>query len=100
MRIERENLTSTRARNLKMRLSVIAILTMLSFARSFVRAHLSTGKCKRFDVEWELVKHIFDLLKPLYRATRNLSKSKCPSLSTTLPVYMTMIKVNKNVKER
>ena len=29
----------------------------------------SLKKCKLFDVEWERVKHILELLKPLYIAT-------------------------------
>jgi hypothetical protein len=46
------------------------------------------------DFELEQLKHILEHLKPLYVATAvNLSKSKFPSLSTTLPVYMGMIKV-------
>ena len=55
----------------------------------------SLEKFKLFDVEWERVKHILELLKPLFIATVTLSKSKFPSLSTTLPVYMAMIKVKK-----
>ena len=53
----------------------------------------SLENIKLKDYEWEQVNQILELLKPLYAATVTLSKSKFPSLSTTLPVYMGMIKV-------
>ncbi len=53
----------------------------------------SMEKFRLSDFELEQLKHILELLKPLYVATVNLSKSKFSSLSTTLPVYMGMIKV-------
>jgi hypothetical protein len=50
----------------------------------------SLEKCKIFDFEWERVKNILELMI----ATVRLSTSKFPSLSTTLPIYMGLIKVS------
>jgi hypothetical protein len=43
--------------------------------------------------EWDNLSEILVLLKPLYIATICLSKSKFPSLSTTLPIYICLLKV-------
>jgi len=53
----------------------------------------SVEKFKLQEFEWENIKQIVELLEPLYVATVNLSKSKYPTLSTTLPTYMAMAKV-------
>ena len=50
----------------------------------------SLEKCKIFDFEWERVKNILELMI----ATVRLSTSKFPSLRTTLPIYMGLIKVS------
>ena len=54
----------------------------------------SLEKFKIFDFEWERVKNILEIMKPIYVATVRLSTSKFPSLSTTLPIYMGLIKVS------
>ena len=43
--------------------------------------------------EWDNLSEILVFLKPLYIATICLSKSKFPSLSTTLPIYICLLKV-------
>ena len=59
----------------------------------YVATDSNLKKLSLSNDEWNSVSQIVALLKPLYTATLHLSKSKYPSLTTTLPTYIALIKV-------
>ena len=77
--------------------STYAMLKRLVELRAAVEMFVSTDeKLKKLSLsveEWDMVRHIVDILKPLYLATLHLSKSKYPSLASTLPTYAALIRV-------
>jgi len=65
--------------------------------RKAIEIYIAGGPTvKQFQLineEWNSLWEILALLKPLYIATIHFSKSEFPSLSTTLPIYVCLLKV-------
>jgi len=50
-------------------------------------------ECTINPAEWLALSEVIQLLQPMEEATRYMSKSKYPSVSSTLPIYSELIKV-------
>lgn len=78
--------------------STYSMLKRANDLRSGIEMFIATDNSLKIlnlcNEEWETVGKIVSLLKPLYLATMHRSKSKYPSITTTLPTYMALIKVN------
>ena len=61
------------------RFSDLMFAVTMFYSRIAQSGDNSLEKCKIFDFEWERVKNILELMKPLYVAPVRLSTSKFPS---------------------